>query len=214
MRQLILKMTMTLDGFVGGPNGEVDWLFRHRDPAGMKLAVERINDASLHIMGSRTFADMINWWPYADDVLAAPMNSIPKAVFTRKGSASIAKAAPTQAIKDAGAARDTEGGKPRQADAAALKSWNEAYVAAGPLKEEVEKLKQSDGKPIIAHGGAGFARNLIAAGVVDEFYLAVFPVALGRGLPIFSDLLQPLALRLVETKTSPAGVVAMVYRPA
>jgi dihydrofolate reductase len=92
-------------------------------------------------------------------------------------------------------------------------SWAEAYVASGDLFDEITKLKAMDGKPIIAHGGAAFARSLIAHNLVDEYVLLVYPIALGKGLSIFSELPAPRALELVRSKAFPLGAVAQIYRP-
>ena len=75
------------------------------------------------------------------------------------------------------------------------------------------KLKQQDGKPILAHDGAGFARSLIATGLVDAFQLLVIPTVLGKGLPIFTDVKGPMELKLVEAKPFPKGWVGHIYRP-
>ena len=71
-----------------------------------------------------------------------------------------------------------------------------------------------EGKPIIAHGGASFARSLIAQGLVDQYDLLVHPVALGKGLPVFSGLAVPRPLKLMSSRAFPAGSVAQIYRPA
>lgn len=214
MRELHLKMSMSLDGFVGGPNGELDWLFRNADPKSDEWETKVIWDTSLHIMGSKTFADMISWWPYSDEVFANPMNTIPKAVFTQHGAQSVKNAATTQAVKDAAKAMDAGGQGRREPDPAVLKAWQESYVAAGPMKDELTKMMRQDGKPILAHGGAGFARSLIATGLVDRFSLLVLPVVLGEGLPIFTKVGEPLQLQLVESISFPKGAVAQVYVPA
>lgn len=213
MRKLILKMSMSLDGFVGGPNGEMDWIFRTPDKAAQDWTMASISNASLHIMGSRTYHDMVSWWPYSEEPFAAPMNAIPKAVFTRRGAASLAQAQPTQAVKDAGKALEAQGGRKVKADPVVLAGWREPYVAADPMADEIGRLKQADGKPIVAHGGAGFARSLIATGLIDEYRLLVRPVALGRGLPIFSDLSKPQPLKLVSATPFPGGAVAQIYHP-
>jgi riboflavin biosynthesis pyrimidine reductase len=93
-------------------------------------------------------------------------------------------------------------------------SWAEAYVASGDLAEEIAKLKAQEGKPIIAHGGVSFARSLVAQGLIDQFALIVPPVALGKGLPLFSELVAPMPLKLVSSKAFPGGAVAQIYRPA
>ena len=86
MRRLILKMSVSIDGFVAGPNGEVDWMFRSRDEGGMRWVDETLRQAGLHVMGSRTYYDMAAFWPTANHPLAEAMNVIPKAVFTRQPS--------------------------------------------------------------------------------------------------------------------------------
>ncbi|MCS6758148.1 MAG: dihydrofolate reductase family protein [Candidatus Devosia euplotis] len=75
-------------------------------------------------------------------------------------------------------------------------------------------MKAEDVKPILAHGGVSFARSLAADGLVDQFLLAVRPVALGKGLPLFSELASPMPLRLVSSKAFPGGALAQTYRPA
>ena len=87
-------------------------------------------------------------------------------------------------------------------------------MASGDLAQEIAKLKAPEGKPIIAHGGASFARSLVAQGVVDQFALLVHPVALGKGLPVFSELTAPMALKLVSSKAFAGGSVAQVCRAA
>jgi dihydrofolate reductase len=87
-------------------------------------------------------------------------------------------------------------------------------VASGDLAEEIATLKAQEGKPIIAHGGVSFARSLVAQGLVDQLALIVAPVALGKGLPLFSELVAPKPLKLMSAKASPGGAVAQIYRPA
>ncbi|WP_280953203.1 dihydrofolate reductase family protein [Rhizobium sp. L43] len=87
-------------------------------------------------------------------------------------------------------------------------------MASGDLAEEIAKLKAQEGKPIIAHGGVRFARSLVALGLVDQFALIVAPVALGKGLPLFSELAGPMPLKLISSKAFPGGAVAQIYRPA
>src|SRR5438309_1107322 len=87
MRKLILRMQISLDGFVSGPEGEVRWIFDSMDDGLTRWTVGTVSRAGLHIMGSRTFSDMAAYWPTSDEPIAAPMNLIPKMVFSRKGGA-------------------------------------------------------------------------------------------------------------------------------
>ena len=85
MKKLVLKMSVSVDGFVGGPKGELDWIFRTQSKDAVKWDREMLWNASLHLMGSRTYHDMAAWWPTSKETFAPPMNEIPKAVFSRRG---------------------------------------------------------------------------------------------------------------------------------
>lgn len=187
MRDLILTIAMSLDGFVCGPNGELEWIF-NGDQEAIAWKVETVSNAGLHIMGSRSYRSMAEFWPTATGPFAAPMNEIPKAVFSKSGAAIV--------------------------EAAETGNWRDAYVASSDLSQEIAKLKAIDGKPIVAHGGASFARSLIAADLVDQYRLMVYPLALGSGLPIFSGVTPLRRLELVDTKTFPKGTQAQIFRRA
>ncbi|HET6620182.1 MAG TPA: dihydrofolate reductase family protein [Dongiaceae bacterium] len=208
MRQLILKMSMSVDGFVGGPNGEIDWFFKGYDAGVTDWEVAILWQASAHLMGSRTFRDMVAYWPTSTEPYAPPMNEIPKVVFSRTGA--IGQGTTTRALEDAIRVR-TAAEAPAPSN---LSSWTSPAIATGDLAEEIARLKQQDGKPLLAHGGAGFAQSLVKEGLVDEYCLLVHPVALGRGLPIFSGLATPIDLKLVSATTFATGAVAHTYRPA
>ncbi|MFM0286922.1 dihydrofolate reductase family protein [Paraburkholderia megapolitana] len=205
MRKLILTMSVSLDCFVSGADGDIKWVFTGDEEA-VAWKVENLWNASLLIMGSSSFRSMATFWPTSTMVFAPPMNQIPKAVFSKQGPA-ILKAADTT-IEPGEAQAQTGQFQP------GAESWAQAYVASGDLADEINRLKAEDGKPIIALGGAAFARSLIAQNLVDEYALLVHPVALGKGVPIFSDLPAPRPLTLVSSKTFPLGSVAQVYRPA
>jgi dihydrofolate reductase len=210
MRKLILKMSISLDGFVGGPGGEIDWLFDSMDEGATQWTVELLWKAGVHAMGSRTFHDMASYWPYSDEPFAAPMNQIPKVVFSRSGAVAPPDAGVTTAFRDATRARPTAPSR----DSPQRARWETARVARGDLAGEIARLKQEPGKDILAHGGAGFAQSLVRLGLVDEYQLLVHPVALGRGLALFSSLSGPLRLKLVSATAFGAGAVAKIYRPA
>jgi dihydrofolate reductase len=207
MRNLILKMSMSLDGFVGSPRGELAWVFRGTDPQAIAWTVDAISQVGVHIMGSRTFRDMAAYWPTSTEVFAPPMNQIPKVVFSSSGLPAIGST--TRALEDARA----QAPRPLDDAGSARDSWASARVAGGDLTDEINRLKQEPGKDIMAHGGASFAQSLIERGLVDEYRLLVHPVVLGRGLPIFSKLAKPAELQLVEAKAFPGGAVAHIYRP-
>jgi dihydrofolate reductase len=210
MRELILKMSMSLDGFVGAPDGGHKWIF-DGDQESIAWTMEIVRNTSLHVMGSRSFREMSSYWPTSTERFAPPMNEIPKAVFSKKGPAILKGIDTTTLLKNARA--NAPDGKSVELQPGA-ESWAQAYVASGDLAEEVAGLKAQDGKPMIAYGGASFARSLIAHGLVDQFDLLVYPIALGKGRPIFSDLAMPRPLKLVSSKVFPKGSMAQIYRPA
>jgi dihydrofolate reductase len=203
-------MALSIDGFVSDLDGRNTWMFG-ADPEAKAWGVETIWNASLHIMGSRSFLAMAAYWQTSTDVFAPPMNQIPKAVFSRQGPAILRNVSTTAALNAARA--NARAGQSAELQPGA-ESWAEAYVASGDLAEEVTKLKAQEGKPIIAHGGVRFARSLVAHGLVDQLVLIVAPVALGKGLPLFSELAAPMPLKLMSSRAFPGGAVAQIYRAA
>jgi len=191
MRKLIMKMSMSVDGFVADANGKNDWIFKTGDKDSKAWAVEQSRDAGLIIMGRKSFEVMAPYWPTSTDAYAETMNGIPKAVFTKKGF---------------------KGFDPGPEPSPAAASWANARIFDGDLAEGIRQLKAEPGKPIVAIGGAGFIRSLIATGLIDEYTLAIHPVALGAGLSIFTGLEAPLYLKLADVKTFPGGTMAKTFR--
>lgn len=85
MRKLIMKISVSVDGFVGGANGAKDWVFKTGDEESLVWSVGQIRQAGLIIMGRKSFETMAPYWPTATGPFAALMNEIPKALFTKKG---------------------------------------------------------------------------------------------------------------------------------
>ncbi len=213
MRKLILQMSMSLDGYVAGPKGESEWLFANTDESADDWAVQRAWQAGAHLMGSHTFHDMAGWWPSSTEVFAPAMNAIPKVVFSKDPNVkSKSKWTTVQATTDA--TKASGGTRAASNDAAANeKSWLDARVMAGDLAKDIAQLKSEPGKDLIAWGGATFARSLVRSGLIDELVLTVYPVAIGQGLSIFSELPKTMSLELKSGITFSKGVVAHVYRP-
>jgi dihydrofolate reductase len=138
MRALILKMSISIDGFVASADSGGKWIFDTYDDEAAAWTVRTIRDASLHIMGSRTFHDMAAYWPTSTAVFAPPMNEIPKAVFSRRGPVVLKAADTTEALKDA---RVSAGHDPSAKLQPGADSWGQPYVASGDLAEEIRKLK-------------------------------------------------------------------------
>jgi dihydrofolate reductase len=192
MRKLIVRMSVSLNAFVAGPNGESEWIFAHDSPDQERWHLAHMWDTGLHLMGRRTFDDMKEHWPTSTESYAAPMNAIPKAFFSHH----------------ADAVKETKDG-----DAGDIASWNAARCITGDLVTELKNLKAEGGKSIVAWGGTSFVRSLVPTGLVDEYQFIVFPTALQGGAEIFSGLEKPLGLKLVALDRFDSGVMAQTYRP-
>ena len=90
--------------------------------------------------------------------------------------------------------------------------WVGSRIARGDLTAEIAALQAESGGDIIAHGGATFVQALSRLRLIDEYRLVIHPVALGNGLPLFSDLAGPLRLDLGEARRFPGGTVIHVYQ--
>jgi dihydrofolate reductase len=82
MRSLVLKMSLSLDGYVAPPDGSTDWVAAGRSPDGASWTLETVNNAGTHLMGAATYAGWAGFWPSAPGPFAKPMNEIPKVVFS------------------------------------------------------------------------------------------------------------------------------------
>ena len=185
MRKVIHSMTVSLDGFVADPNGEIDW--SAPDEELHRFHNDRVREVGLHLLGRRLYETMVYWEtadqnPSAADSeldFARIWQQLPKIVFSRT-------------------LQSVEGNTTllREVD-----------------PDEIARLKQEPGKDI-AVGGAGLASTFMKLGLIDEFQLFVSPVVLGGGTPYFPALDERVNLELVETRTFGSRVVYLRYRTA
>src|SRR5436305_10824644 len=165
MRKLKLQMQVTVDGFVAGPEGQLDWMTWEMDPK-MLAFINHLTDTSDTIlMGRKMAPGFVQYWesvkPESPEYqFARKMVTLPKIVFSRTVDR--------------------------------LDGQN-VRVDKGELVDAVHRLKNQPGKDIIVYGGATFVSSLIEHRLIDELHLSVNPVAIGNGLRIFSDR-TPLTL--------------------
>ncbi len=195
---------MSLDGYVAGPGGEIDWMMRTRSPEGVACIERILWQAGAHLVGRRTYAAWAGYWPTSTEPLAAPMNAIPKIVFSRSGSLTLE---PTTALRNATDAQRTAG----LSVAAPAPGWEDTRVLGSDLAADIAALKAESGKDLLAQGGASFAQALVRLGLVDEYRLVVHPVVLGSGLALF-DGTAPFDLTLTDATRFPSGTQGLVYR--
>jgi dihydrofolate reductase len=183
MRSLNYSMSVSLDGFVAGPEGEIDW--SPPDAELHRFHNQRVQQAGIQLLGRRLYETMLYWETAEQNApLAGPelefariWKALPKVVFSRT-------------------LEQVEG--------------NARLVKDGAV-EKAARLKEEPGKDLEV-GGAGLAATLIAAGLVDDFHLFVIPIVLGGGTPYFPGLERPLYLELVETRTFDSPAVYLHYR--
>lgn len=189
MRKLILLMRVSLDGFVEGPNGGMDWMDKD-ETAQWKDLFEVLEEVDLFLLGRVMWPDYRDYWTKALTNSDASQNE--------QAYARLAERTPhiifSHTLKDAG--------------------WHNASIESGPVAEAVAKLKNMPGKNIQIVGGAKLAATLIDAGLVDEYRITVNPVVLLGGKSFFNQLQNPRPLKLVETKHLHPGVAILVMTPA
>jgi dihydrofolate reductase len=92
--------------------------------------------------------------------------------------------------------------------------WNNSRLVKNNVAEEVTRLKQQAGKDIALFGSADLASSFMRLGLIDEYRILVTPVVLGAGTPMFKDIKERLALKLMKATTWGSGIVALYYQPA
>ena len=92
--------------------------------------------------------------------------------------------------------------------------WSKSVFLKGNVADEIKKLKGEDGPDLQVHGSSQLIQTLMEHDLVDEFWLKIFPVTLGRGKRLFADGTIPASYNLVDSKTSPTGVIVATLRRA
>ena len=187
MRKLKLQVQITVDGYIAGPNGEMDWMTFNWDDA-LKQYVTEITEPVDCITLGRNLAEgfIPHWAAVAADsdnpefTAGKKFTDTPKVVFTKTLEKS---------------------------------EWDNTVLAKGNLVDEITALKKQDGKDIIAYGGATFVSALIKHGLIDEYHLFINPAAIGNGMTIFKELDSKQNLTLKKSSAFDCGIVVLCYEP-
>ena len=188
MRKLKLQMDITIDGFVAGPNGELDWMtFDWKDKRLVQYLNSVIDSSDTLLMGRKMTDEFVNYWsnelknPKSPQYeFAKKMIDVPKVVFTHTLNKS---------------------------------RWPNTVLAEGGLVEEVNKLKERPGKGLLVYGGAGFVSSLIKHDLIDEYHFFVYPAAIGKGLTIFSEVGRYLKFKRTDVTPCESGITIHYYLP-
>lgn len=186
-RKLVVSMNLSLDGFLAGPRGELDWHLERWSSEMAEAAARQLAAADTILLGRRTYEAFAAYWPSrlldlsysrADIAFAHMMNSHRKLVFSRTLQAT---------------------------------AWQHAELARRSPQAEVRALRGAPGPDIILFGSGSLAATLAAARLVDEYLLWIHPLALGRGRPLFAALRQRQTLKLLGSHVFATGVVLLRY---
>lgn len=183
---------MTIDGYIGGPNGEMDWMAMPWTDD-INQYVTALNQPVDTIVLGRKLAE--GFIPYWASVAADETNP------EQESGRQFTDTAKVVFTKTLDAAHPQTAG------------WNNTTLATGDLASEINNLKQGEGNDIIAYGGASFVSSLIKEGLIDEYHLFINPEAIGKGLAIFTNDEQRQHLSLVKATTFECGIVALHYVP-
>ena len=159
MRKLVVFMHVTLDGFVAGPNGEMDWI--NIGDEIFDYAGRQTDSADTAMYGKNTFLMMDGYWPTAANQPNASKHDIQHSNWYNK----VEKVVISKTLIE--------------------KDYPGIRIIRNNLYDEINNLKQKPGKNILIFGSASVVHSLMALNLIDEFWLMVNPVLLGKGIPMF-----------------------------
>jgi dihydrofolate reductase len=183
MRRLIYSMGVSLDGFIAGPDGEIDW--SAPDEELHRFHNQQARETGTHLYGRRLY-EVMRYWETAEENPSAPEHELEFARIWKD----------TQKIVFSKTLEKVEGN---------------ARLVRDNVAEEVARLKEEPGNDL-AVGGAGLASTFMKLGLIDEYRLFVSPVVLGSGTPYFPALDERINLELVETRTFGSRVVYLRHQ--
>jgi dihydrofolate reductase len=185
MRKVILLEHMSLDGFVAGPNGEMDWI--RLDDALFDEVGKLTDGADTALYGRITYQMMESYWPTAAEQPTATRHDIEHANWVNKAS----KIVFSKTLKKT--------------------SWANTKIIHDQVEEQMKELLQQPGKKLLMIGSPSMAQTFMQFGMIDEYYINVNPVILGRGILLFKNSGNRNNLKLLEAKTFGSGVVMLHY---
>ncbi len=185
MRKLKLQMQISVDGYVAGPEGQLDWMTWDMDEKLLDLINELTDSSDTILMGRKMTEGFVTYWEKAvknetdnpEFPFAQKMVDYPKIVFSKT----------TKHI-----------------------AGKNVTVENGDLVTAVNKLKNDNGKDIVVYGGANFVSSLIKNNLIDELNLFLNPTAIGDGMRIFSE---KVPFTLIDSTPYKNGIVVNRFKP-
>ena len=178
-------MHISLDGFVAGPNGEMDWI--KVDEEIFDHVGKRISEGDTALYGRVTFQMMEDYWPGAADKPEASKHDLEHSKWYNQ----IHKVVLSKTIKDAGLTNTT--------------------IISDNLSEKINEITQQAGTDILLFGSPTATHSLIQQNLIDGYWLFVNPVILGQGIPLFTGIKDKIKLKLLGTHQFASGVTELNY---
>jgi dihydrofolate reductase len=185
MRKLIFFMHTSLDGFVAGGKGEMNWI--KVDDEIFDFVGTMTDKADTALYGRVTYEMMQNYWPTAGDEPNASRHDREHSAWYNK----VPKIVLSKTIDE--------------------KGLQNTMVISDHLAENINKIKNKNGNNIIIFGSPTASHSLMSHGLIDEFWLFVNPILLGNGIPLFKDVRETTKLNFMESKAFACGVIALHY---
>jgi dihydrofolate reductase len=194
MRKLIVLSFITLDGVMQAPGGPEEdptggfkyggWVAGYFDDFLGKLMEKQMNKPFNLLLGRRTYEIFAAHWPYVKT------DEDPFAASMNKAKKYVA----SKTLKRL--------------------DWSNSELIKGDVAKEVKKLKEQDGPDIQVHGSGNLIQTLLKHDLVDELWLKIFPITLGKGKRLFAEGTIPAGFKLLESETLPNGVIVASYARA
>jgi dihydrofolate reductase len=187
MRKVILFMHMSLDGFVCGPNDEMDWTTMNDDEIGKFLIPDLQKTVDTMLVGRILFQGFEQYWPSVPNDPKAPpelvefshwMTDTPKVVFSNT-------------LKEV--------------------KWKNSILAKTDPSTTVQRMKNEPGGDMVIFGGAAVAAHFTKNNLIDEYRLKLEPVVLGKGKPLFKEIQNRVKLKMIRSKAFASGVTGLYY---
>lgn len=186
MRKVILLMHASLDGFVGGPNGEMDWI-RYDDEI-FQDVTDLLGAVDTSLYGRVTYQMMAGYWPAVRENPSSTERELHHANWVEN----VHKIVFSKSLDKA--------------------EWNNTRLIKENIVEEMAALKAQPGKNMMIFGSPRLAHTFMELGLIDEYRINISPVVLGEGIPLFKNVKHKTNLQLLTAKTFQSGVIGLHYR--
>ena len=185
MRKLILFLHTSLDGFVAGPKGEMDWI--NVDENMFAYAGKQTDEADTALYGRVTYQMMESYWPTAGDKPNASKHDREHSAWYNKVEKVVVSKTMQKTILP------------------------NTKIISENISREIITLKSATGKNILMFGSPTVAHSLMSENLIDDYWLFVNPILLGEGIPLFKDIKERIKLKFVASDIFSSGVVCLHY---